>query len=118
MKLRVTEAKTKDVGRGIARIDPDYMEQLKVAVGDIVEITGARKTYAKVMPSFVRLFAPTPMRRPARRRLSFVFQSRAKNGSTMCADAAGGGCVGGSTWKRASAELSCSQRLAATASSP
>lgn len=51
MKLRISEAKTRDVGRGIARIDPDYMEQLKVTVGDIVEITGKRKAYAKVMPS-------------------------------------------------------------------
>jgi transitional endoplasmic reticulum ATPase len=51
MKLRVAEAKTRDVGRAIARIDPDYMEQLKVTVGDVVEITGKRKAYAKVMPS-------------------------------------------------------------------
>ncbi|MBE0516571.1 MAG: CDC48 family AAA ATPase [Methanophagales archaeon] len=52
MKLRVSEAKTKDVGRGIARVDPDCMEKLTVTVGDFVEITGKRKTYAKVMPSF------------------------------------------------------------------
>ncbi|MDI6884972.1 MAG: CDC48 family AAA ATPase [archaeon] len=52
MKLRVSEGKTKDVGRGIARIDPDYMEKLTVTVGDIVEIVGGRRTYAKVMPSF------------------------------------------------------------------
>ena len=52
MKLRVSEAKTKDVGRGIARVDPEYMEQLKVTVGDFVKITGNRDTYAKAMPSF------------------------------------------------------------------
>lgn len=52
MKLRIAEAKTRDVGRGIARIDPDYMEQLHVTVGDITAITGKRKTFAKVMPSF------------------------------------------------------------------
>lgn len=52
MKLRVSEAKTRDVGRGIGRIDPDYMEQLSVTVGDIVEIVGGRRTYAKAMPSF------------------------------------------------------------------
>ena len=52
MKFRVAEAKTKDVGRGIARVDPDYMDQLNVTVGDIVAITGKRKTYAKAMPSF------------------------------------------------------------------
>jgi len=52
MKFRVAEAKTKDVGRGIARVDPEYMEQLNVTVGDFVKITGNRDTYAKAMPSF------------------------------------------------------------------
>lgn len=52
MRFRVAEAKTKDVGRGIARFDPDYMNELNVTIGDIVEISGKRKTYAKVMPSF------------------------------------------------------------------
>jgi len=51
MKLRIAEAKPRDVGRAIAKIDPDYMEQLNVTVGDIIEITGKRKAYAKVMPS-------------------------------------------------------------------
>jgi len=52
MKFRVAEAKTKDVGRGIARVDPEYMEQLNVTVGDFVKITGNRDAYAKAMPSF------------------------------------------------------------------
>jgi transitional endoplasmic reticulum ATPase len=52
MKIRVAAARTRDVGRGIARIDPATMEALGTGVGDIIEITGKRKTYVKAMPSF------------------------------------------------------------------
>jgi len=50
--LRVSEAKVKDVGRGIVRVDPHDLEQMETEVGDIVEIEGKRKTVAKVMPAF------------------------------------------------------------------
>jgi transitional endoplasmic reticulum ATPase len=52
MKLRIAATRTKDVGRGIGRIDPASMSELGVSVGDIIEITGKRKTYVKAMPSF------------------------------------------------------------------
>lgn len=52
MKIRVAAARTKDVGRGIARIDPATMDELGIGVGDIIEISGKRKTYVKAMPSF------------------------------------------------------------------
>jgi len=52
MKLRIASTRTKDVGRGIGRIDPACMNELGVGVGDILEITGKRKTYVKAMPSF------------------------------------------------------------------
>jgi len=52
MKIRVAAARTKDVGRGIARIDPGTMEELGIGVGDIIEISGKTKTYVKAMPSF------------------------------------------------------------------
>ncbi|MFA5294444.1 MAG: CDC48 family AAA ATPase [Methanoregulaceae archaeon] len=52
MKLRVAATRTKDVGRGICRIDPASMSELGVGVGDIIEISGKRKTYVKAMPSF------------------------------------------------------------------
>ena len=45
MKIRVAAARTKDVGRGIARIDPATMDELGIGVGDIIEISGKRKTY-------------------------------------------------------------------------
>jgi len=52
MKVKVAAAENKDVGRGIARIDPETMEDLGAGVGDIIEIAGKRTTCVKVMPSF------------------------------------------------------------------
>jgi len=53
LTLRVAEAQARDVGRGIARIDPDNLEQLGAAIGDIVEIAGKGRTVAKAMPTYV-----------------------------------------------------------------
>ena len=50
--LKVVEASSKDVGRGIARIDPEDMSKLGVDVGDIVEFKAKKSTVAKVMPTF------------------------------------------------------------------
>lgn len=49
--LRVAEAMPRDVGRGIARLDPTDMAALEVEVGDIVEIAAAQTTVARVMPA-------------------------------------------------------------------
>ncbi len=51
--LRVSEAQPKDVGRGIARIDPHDMEMLDVQVGDILQIEGERKSVVKVLPAYM-----------------------------------------------------------------
>ncbi|MBI3974700.1 MAG: CDC48 family AAA ATPase [Chloroflexi bacterium] len=51
VRLNVAEALSKDVGRGIARLDRSDMEALNVRTGDIVRITGKRVTAAKVMPA-------------------------------------------------------------------
>jgi len=48
--LRVAEAPPNLVGRGIAVLDPKVMEDQGWQSGDVVEITGARKAYAKVWP--------------------------------------------------------------------
>ncbi|PIP21028.1 MAG: AAA family ATPase [Candidatus Omnitrophica bacterium CG23_combo_of_CG06-09_8_20_14_all_40_11] len=50
--LKVKEALPKDVGRAIARIDPEDMKDLGLEVGDIIEINGKRKTPAKIMPCY------------------------------------------------------------------
>jgi len=50
--LKVKEALLKDVGRAIARIDPEDMKDLGLEVGDIIEVNGKRKTPAKIMPCY------------------------------------------------------------------
>ena len=52
LKLKVTEALGKDVGRALARIGPEDMERIQVAIGDTIEIAGKRKTVCKVMPAY------------------------------------------------------------------
>jgi transitional endoplasmic reticulum ATPase len=50
--LRVAEARARDVGRGIARVDPAVMSQLGVSTGDVIEIIGKRKTVAICWPGY------------------------------------------------------------------
>ena len=50
-KLKVTEALSKDVGRGIARMGPEDLDKLQVAIGDPVEVAGKRATVCKAMPA-------------------------------------------------------------------
>lgn len=52
LTLRASEAKPKDVGRGIARVDPQDLETLGVQVGDVLQVEGKRKTVAKAMPAY------------------------------------------------------------------
>jgi transitional endoplasmic reticulum ATPase len=52
LKLKITEALSKDVGRALARMGPEDMEKLNVAIGDIVEVQGKRKTICKAMPAY------------------------------------------------------------------
>ena len=53
MTLKVKEALPKDVGRAIARIDPEDMKSLGIEVGEIIEIEGKRKTPVKIMPCYL-----------------------------------------------------------------
>ncbi|HLD29622.1 MAG TPA: AAA family ATPase, partial [bacterium] len=52
LSLKIAEADSKDVGRGLARMDPEDLERLGAQVGDIVEIQGKKTTVAKAMPAF------------------------------------------------------------------
>ncbi|MBM4046163.1 MAG: CDC48 family AAA ATPase [Planctomycetes bacterium] len=52
LKLKVSEAPAKDLGRGLARLDPADMAKLEAEIGDIVQIAGKRTTVAKVMPAY------------------------------------------------------------------
>lgn len=51
-QLKVSEAHVKDAGRALARIDPADIKALGAEIGDIVEITGKRKTVCKIMPAY------------------------------------------------------------------
>ncbi len=53
LTLKVSEALAKDVGRGIARIDPKDMAEMDAEVGDIIQILGKRPAVAKVMPAYM-----------------------------------------------------------------
>jgi len=50
--LKVLEAYTRDVGRGVARIDYDAMDATNASTGDIIEIKGRRRTVAKCLPLY------------------------------------------------------------------
>jgi len=53
VKLKTLEAYTRDVGRGIARIDYDSMDKLKISTGDFIKINGAGKnTICKALPLY------------------------------------------------------------------
>ncbi|MBI5524889.1 MAG: CDC48 family AAA ATPase [Deltaproteobacteria bacterium] len=52
LALRVAEALGKDVGRGVARLDPKDLGRLGVEVGDLLAIEGERASVAKAMPAF------------------------------------------------------------------
>jgi transitional endoplasmic reticulum ATPase len=54
LTLKVAETNPKFVGRGIALIDPKVMEELNLATGDVIEITGHRKK------SYVLLWSSQP----------------------------------------------------------
>ena len=50
--LKVLEAYTRDVGRGVARIDYDSMDSLGASTGDVIELRGKRRTVAKCLPLY------------------------------------------------------------------
>jgi|WetSurMetagenome_2_1015567.scaffolds.fasta_scaffold09030_5 transitional endoplasmic reticulum ATPase len=55
LKLKVTEALSKDVGRAIARMGPEDLDKLQATVGDTVEIVGKRQTICRAMPAYKEL---------------------------------------------------------------
>ncbi|HDD69855.1 AAA family ATPase [Candidatus Bathyarchaeota archaeon] len=52
VQLRVGDARQRDVGRGIARIDQKTMEKLGISAGDVIEIVGKRTTSAIAWPAY------------------------------------------------------------------
>lgn len=52
LSLKVLEAYTRDVGRGLARIDYEAMVATNASTGDIIEIKGKRRSVAKCLPLY------------------------------------------------------------------
>ena len=52
LSLKVIEAYTRDVGRGVARIGYDSMDALNASTGDVIEIKGKKRTVAKCLPLY------------------------------------------------------------------
>ena len=52
LSIKILEAYTRDVGRGVARIDYDSMDSLSASTGDVIEIRGKRRTVAKCLPLY------------------------------------------------------------------
>jgi len=52
VSLIISEALPKDVGRGIARVDPEVMKGIDIETGDVIAINGEKETYARAMPTF------------------------------------------------------------------
>lgn len=52
LNLRIGEARSKDAGRGIARLDPADMTRLGVKIGDVVAVAGKRRVPLKVVPVY------------------------------------------------------------------
>jgi transitional endoplasmic reticulum ATPase len=51
--LKVLEAYTRDVGRGVSRIDYESMDSVGVSTGDVIEVRGGkRRTVAKCLPLY------------------------------------------------------------------
>ncbi|MCK4424157.1 CDC48 family AAA ATPase [Candidatus Bathyarchaeota archaeon] len=52
VQLRVGDARQRDVGRGIARVDQQTMQKLGISAGDVIEIVGKRTTSAIAWPAY------------------------------------------------------------------
>ena len=52
IQLRVGDARQRDVGRGIARIDQNTMRKLGISAGDVIELFNKRTTSAIAWPAY------------------------------------------------------------------
>lgn len=52
VSLKISEAKSYDAGRGIARIDPEVARELGLQTGDVIGIEGAKRTAALIWPGY------------------------------------------------------------------
>jgi transitional endoplasmic reticulum ATPase len=56
LELKVAEALAEDVGKGLARLDPEDMKALNGVLGDLIEIDGEKKTVARMTGTLQEFF--------------------------------------------------------------
>jgi len=52
LELKVSEALSEDVGKGLARLDPEDMKAISAVLGDVIEIAGEKVTVARITGAF------------------------------------------------------------------
>jgi transitional endoplasmic reticulum ATPase len=52
LDLRVSEALIEDVGKGLARLDPEDIKAINGVLGDLIEISGEKNTVARITGTF------------------------------------------------------------------
>jgi transitional endoplasmic reticulum ATPase len=52
--LKTIESQTRNVGRGVARIDFDTMDLLDVGTGNVIEVKGKNRTVAMCLPVYAQ----------------------------------------------------------------
>ncbi|MGA2467958.1 MAG: hypothetical protein ABSH06_26885 [Thermodesulfobacteriota bacterium] len=56
LDLKVSEALIEDVGKGLARIDPEDIKAINGVLGDLIEISGEKKTVARITGTFQEFY--------------------------------------------------------------
>src|SRR3990172_9335261 len=56
LDLRVGEALIEDVGKGFARLDLEDIKTINGVLGDLIEISGEKKTVARITGSFQEFY--------------------------------------------------------------
>ncbi len=52
LELKVSEALAEDVGKGLARLDPEDIKAINAVLGDVIEIAGEKTTVARITGAF------------------------------------------------------------------
>jgi len=56
LDLKVSEALVEDVGKGLARLDPEDIKDINGVLGDLIEINGEKKTVARITGTFPEFY--------------------------------------------------------------
>ena len=56
LDLKVSEAMIEDVGKGLARLDPEDIKAINGVLGDLIEVGGDKKTVARITGTFPEFY--------------------------------------------------------------